>query len=116
MAYTIRTLYKLKELDVDNNYSYEKQIYVKNKLWNPPPVPLLIEDKITEFEKEIKSKQATLHAKLRKRNLSNLTPLQANALRLLRQNNNLIIKPSDKNLGSAIMDTVSYVRQALEEH
>jgi hypothetical protein len=116
MAYTIRTLYKLKELDMDNNYSYEKKIYIKNKLWNPPPAPLLIEDKITEFEKEIKSKQATLHKKLRKRNLSNLTPLQANALRLLRQNSNFIIKPSDKNLGPAIMDTVSYIMMALKEH
>jgi len=79
MAYTIRALYKLKELNMDNNYSYEKQIYINHKLWSPPPAPLLIEDKITDFEKDIKSKLATLNKKIQKRNLSNLTPLQANA-------------------------------------
>jgi len=33
---------------------YEKQIYVKNKSWNPPPALLIIKKKITEFEKELK--------------------------------------------------------------
>jgi len=49
-------------------------------------------------------------------NLSNLTPLQANTLKLLKANDNLIIKPTDKNLGPAIMYTISYIQQVLNEH
>ncbi len=33
---------------------YEKQIYVKNRNWNPPPALLLIENIITDFKKELK--------------------------------------------------------------
>jgi hypothetical protein len=29
---------------------YIKQIYIKNKNWNPDPAPLHIEDNITKFE------------------------------------------------------------------
>jgi hypothetical protein len=116
MAYSIRTLYHLKELGINKDSHYEKQIYINNRQWNPPPAPLLLEDKLTDFEKEAKAKQERLLTKLQKRNLSNLSPIQANALRQLRDNTNLLIKPTDKNLGPAIMDTVSYIKQVLKEH
>jgi hypothetical protein len=66
MAYTIRTNYYLKELGIPDGQNYEKQIYMKNKYWNPPPAPLTIENKITEFEKEIKHKQQLLAPKHQK--------------------------------------------------
>jgi hypothetical protein len=37
-------------------------------------------------------------------------------LKILRQKKDLIIKPTDKNLGPALMDLDSYVKQVLEEH
>jgi hypothetical protein len=46
----------------------------------------------------------------------NLTPLQLSAMKKLRTNNSLIIKPADKNLGLAVMDTKTYIKQVLQEH
>ncbi len=66
MAYTIRTKYYLKELGIPDGQDYEKQIYMKNKYWNPPPAPLTFKNKITEFEKEIKHKQQLLATKNQK--------------------------------------------------
>jgi len=60
MAYAIRTQYNLQTIDKPNNSDYIKQIYIKNKSWNPEPAPLDIEDKITHFEKQLKNQQKTL--------------------------------------------------------
>jgi hypothetical protein len=49
-------------------------------------------------------------------NLSNLTPIQSRALNDLKQNEQLIIKPTDKNLGPALMDLNSCILQVLQEH
>ena len=57
LARSIRTKYYLAKITTGNSLEYEKQIYKKNLNWNPPPAPLIIEDKITEFEKAIKSFQ-----------------------------------------------------------
>jgi len=48
--------------------------------------------------------------------MSNLTTPQLQALSQLKNNKNLIVKPTDKNLGPAILDTLSYVKQVLREH
>jgi len=39
------------------------------------------------------------------KNLSNLAPQQSQILNLLKNNKQLIIKPTDKNLGPAVMET-----------
>jgi len=82
----------------------------------PAPAPLTIETKITEFEKALKDKQRHLETKYTKRNLSNLTPFQTKILLKLRQNTNIVIKLSGKNLGPAVLDTSRYTTQVLEEH
>jgi arsenate reductase-like glutaredoxin family protein len=116
MAYSIRTKYYLKEngLNTDNNYI--KQIYKKNKNWNPPPASSTIEDKLTQFEKSLKELQNTLTRKYKNTNLSNLTSIQAQALQAIKNNKELIIKPSDKNLGPTLMDLETYILQVLQEH
>jgi len=38
------------------------------------------------------------------------------ALRLLKRNKNITIKPTDKNLGPAVMDTNDYINEILKEH
>jgi len=55
-------------------------------------------------------------SKNKNRPLPNLTPLQLSALRKLQSNSKIIIKPTDKNLGPAVLDTETYVNQVLQEH
>ena len=116
MAYSIRTRLFLDSIGHPANQEYEKQIYIKNSNWNPPPASLFLENKITEFEKELKKSQATQSKKFNRINLSNLNPIQATALKHLRRNNNFIIKATDKNLGPAIMNKNTYIEQILTEH
>ncbi len=56
------------------------------------------------------------HPKYKNKMRLNLTPLQLSAMKKLRTNNALIIKPTDKNLGPAVMDTKTYIKQILQEH
>ena len=98
MARSIRICHLLQSSGLNPTSHYEKQIYIKNSNWHPPPAPLTIENKITEFEKALKDKQRHLETKYTKRNLSNLTPFQTKILPKLRQNTNIVIKPSGKNL------------------
>jgi hypothetical protein len=116
MARSIRTNYYLTSNNINNNTTYEKQIYKKNLTWHPPPAPLIVEDKITEFEKALKCLQKKYAENTKNIKLSNLTSPQLNILQQLRQNPNIVIKPTDKNLGPAIMDSLDYAKQALQEH
>jgi hypothetical protein len=116
MARSIRTHFYLKQQNSNSEESYEKQIYVKLKNWHPPPAPLEVENQITVFEKLLKDKQQKLIACNQKINLNNLTPMQQNVLKELKSNKNIIIKPTDKNLGHAAMDTETYIWQVLQEH
>jgi len=116
MARAIRTLYYLRQHGMKNSNEYEKQIYIQNKQWHPPPVPLEIEEGITKFEKILKEKQKHLLNKTKNMNLTNLTTQQKNVFRQLSHNQEIIIKPTDKNLGPAVMDIKTYVSQVLQEH
>ncbi len=103
-AYNIRTELHLKQSASETNNDYIPQIYIKNTGWNPPPASLTVENKLTSFEKaltnEIRLKQQlALHHKRRQ----NLNKLQFKTLQQLQNNHNFIIKPTDKNLGPAIM-------------
>jgi hypothetical protein len=66
MARSIRTQYYLQENGIDNASQYEKQIYVKNLNWHPPPAPLLIENKMTDFEKALRNRHQALTEKTKK--------------------------------------------------
>jgi len=116
MAYAIRTQYNLQTMDKANNSDYIKQIYIKNKSWNPEPAPLDIENKITNFEKQLKNHQKNIVSRNQGRNLRNLTYPQSATLRLLKLDDNLTIKNTDKNLGPSIMETEAYIAQVLKEH
>jgi hypothetical protein len=107
MAYNIRIMYHLKECGVIDNTDYIKQIYIKNKTWIPPPAPMLIDDKITEFEKTLHVEHQTQVTKTSRLNLKYLTIPQQQTLALLKGNASFTTKPT--NLGPAIMDTSSYI-------
>jgi hypothetical protein len=116
MARSIGINSYLKQQSLNENEEYHKQIYICNSNWHPPPASILIENQITAFEKLLKAKQQELEIKNQNSTLLNLTPLQKSALIKLRQNNSIIIKPTDKNLGPAIMDTETYTKQILQDH
>jgi hypothetical protein len=115
MARSIRIKYFLDQHGLSNDEEYNKQIYINNTGWHPPPAPLNIENHITNFEKALKLKQQEVMSKNKNRPLPNLTPLQLSALRKLQSNSKIIIKPTDKNLGPAVLDTETYVNQVLQE-
>jgi hypothetical protein len=77
---------------------------------------MIIENKMVEFEKALRTLQQKLNIKHARLKSTNITPLQAKALRLLQQNRNITIKPTDKNLGPSVMDTKEYINQILIEH
>jgi len=116
MAYAIRTTFHLQNASLTKDSDYIKQIYVRNRNWNPDPAPIHIENNITTFEKNLKQRQNEQTYKLQNRDLRNLTHTQSAALRQLKQDENLTIKPTDKNLGPAIMETETYIKQILTEH
>jgi predicted double-glycine peptidase len=103
------------QLNNNINTTVQKMAYAIRTTF-PEPAPLHIEDKITSFEKILKTEQNNLIHKLNGRNLRNLTYPQSVTLRLLKQNNNLTVKPTDKNLGPAIIETKEYVSRILKEH
>jgi hypothetical protein len=55
IAYTIRTKHYLQTNNVKDSHEFIKQLYIRNKHWNPPPASTLIEEKLTEFEKLLKN-------------------------------------------------------------
>jgi len=110
MAYSIRTKCYLEDNQVANDSDYIKQLYIKNRNWNPLPAPNIIEESLTTCEKLLKQEHETRLIKNKTRNLSNLTPIQSKALLDLKLNHKIIIKPTDKNLGPAAMDLDHYIQ------
>ncbi len=95
MVYSIRTAYFLKKNGTTQDADYIKQIYLKNKQWNPPPASMEIEDSITRFETSLKHAHRCLVNKTGKKNLQNLSFSQLSTLKLLKENKNLTIKPTE---------------------
>jgi hypothetical protein len=104
-AYSIHTEYHLKEINALNDSIYIKQIYIKNRFWDPPPASLLIEENLTDLERKLTEEQNKHMGKHKKQNFRNLSLLQLTAIKTLNNNKNLIRMPTNKNLGPAIMDT-----------
>ncbi len=113
-----RIQHYLQQCNILPDSEYIKQLYIKNYNWHPPPAPPIIEDSLCAFENALKErKEKQLRCKNSTRaNPNNLTTPQLNTLRALRQNKGLIIKPTDKNLGPAVMETSQYIKQVLQEH
>jgi hypothetical protein len=89
-------------------------LYVKLKNWHPPPASLIIENKLTDFEKQLR--QAVDSNNNKTQPYTNLTPLQKTTLRDLKHSTEFIIIPTDKNLGPSILNRDAYITQVLPEH
>jgi hypothetical protein len=58
MAYSIHTKFQLDIMGLSDNSNFGKQIYAKNKNWNPRPAPLIIEEKVDEFGKALNEEKS----------------------------------------------------------
>jgi hypothetical protein len=80
--------------------------------WTPP-----ISDIPTDYRIRIKLFLQSLKEKCPgKKSSSNLLPIQRTMLQNLRNNNQLVIFPTDKNLGPAIIDKPTYIKRAISDH
>jgi len=96
------------------NQTYIPQIYIKLKDWHPPPASLNTENRITLFEKNVR--QAVELNNHKQHPYTNLTSVQREVLKQLKQSKDLVILPTDKNLGPAILNRDQYITQVLSEH
>jgi hypothetical protein len=81
LAYSIQTKNYLLTKKTNTNTEYIPQLYVKLRGWNPPPAPIHLENKLTEFEKKLK--EAIKNQQKRHYKKSNLTPDQLKTLHAL---------------------------------
>jgi hypothetical protein len=114
LAYRIRTKQYLLSNRKSTNTEYVPQIYKKLKNWYPPPASLTIENRITDFEKQLKQLITTNNDKIQP--YTNLTPIQKSTMRELKHLSEFIILPTDKNLGPSISNRDDYIKQVLQEH
>ena len=107
----------MKQYLLDNphwpNQIYIPQIYIKLKDWHPPPTSLNTENHITLFEKNLR--QAVESNNHKQPPYTNLTSVQREVLKQLKQFKDLVILPTDKNLGPAILNRDQYITQILSE-
>jgi len=87
------------------------RLYIKSD-WNPPPGSDTFEQKLDNFEKDIREKIMSKNS----RQGTNLNKMQLQAKRLLKNNRHIIVLLADKNLGPVIMDRTTYIQRINEEH
>ena len=92
--------------------NYEPKIYIPSPFWVPDLASPFIERAIDQFENSVKQ----LIFQHRSRFRPNLLRNELRLISSLRQNRNIIILPSDKNLGPVAMDTDEYVCIVLMDH
>jgi len=114
LAYKIRTKHYLESTDRNEINEYIPQLYKKIKGWNPPPATLQTEHQLNNFQNNIR--KAIQNNTLKYQKFFNLTESQHITLKELKNSTDIIILPSDKNLGLAILDYKSYITQILNEH
>jgi hypothetical protein len=93
---------------------YIPKLYVPVPSWMPQTAATSIEDALKTFGTTLREKHlATQKPRLNK---PNLPPAQLKRLDEIRDDKRVIIIPTDKNLGPAIMDTSGYIDRCLDDH
>lgn len=112
-ARSIRIHKTVRDRDSADNggISYIPGLYIASN-WNPKRVDRKTESCLAQFEAEINRKLSLLP----RRKHYNLSPSQRRCLSQLRQRNDLVIFPTDKNLGPSVTNRTPYIEQALSEH
>ena len=88
-----------------------RKLYIKNKDYEPPEATHDLEQDLKTFEHEITSlSRHTRHS------LPSLSDKEINSLKSLRDDPILLVLPTDKNLGPAILERRKYIEWVLREH
>ena len=98
--------------DNSDNPSYDPKLYVKNLEWCPDPASRDIEAAMDMFETSI-NKEIASHAPGFQ---PNLLKYELRLLQSIRNNQDLVILQTDKNLGPAVWERSEYIKQTLNEH
>jgi len=102
----------MRENNIDSSDdNYIPSLYIPTT-WKPPEAPVVIENAITNFSESLQKNIKTNTTRAR----TNLTKLQYSCLHSIKNNSQLIVCPSDKNLGPVIMDRAEYFQRCLYEH
>ena len=92
---------------------FNPKLYLQNPWWDPPEASEEVEAAIANFQATLTAKQRVYQIKSSK---PNLTRLQLSALRALKNHDHLIVVEADKNMGVAIFDRDTFIKQVLDEH
>ena len=90
-----------------------KKIYTKSE-WTPDKTEDPIEQRLMKFISQIQQYKKVINDS--KRKSTNLTTLQQQHLKMLKNNTSYIILMADKNLGPCIMERREYIKSILREH
>jgi hypothetical protein len=94
--------------------NYVPKLYVPVPDWKPDNADPAIETALETFEARLRQLHiATQNPRLNK---PNLQPAQLKRLEEIRNNPRIIVIPTDKNLGPAIMDKRDYIEHCLNDH
>ena len=108
---SVRTQSMLVQKKIKNQH-FIQQLYKKDKFYNPPLATDEIEYQLAKFEEKLEAAAEALPQRCK----TNLTQQQCKVLHSLKNNQDFIILPSDKNLGPAIMNRADYMQRVLTEH
>jgi hypothetical protein len=95
----------------ENTEEYIPRLYIPSK-WQPPLAPSTYEFTFDSFDKLLTDERRSLPWTRR----YNLTPSQRHVLGELTKRPDLIVLPTDKNLGPCVIERKVYIEQVLTEH
>ena len=97
----------------DTSSKDNKKIYIKST-WQPKHKDLKLENTLVQFEQKLIKERIRVIRHSYDR--TNLTKQQQNMIKTLKKNKHLMIIPTDKNLGPAIIERDIYIKHILREH
>jgi hypothetical protein len=95
----------------NDDWINSKQLFIRSK-WSPDPnqIDIEIRARISDFLVNLRTKFNSRKA------ITNLTPYQTKLLEGLRDSDDFIVIPTDKNLGPAILERRVYTKRAFDDH
>jgi hypothetical protein len=98
--------------DTDNdNWTNSKRLFIRSD-WAPDSalIPVELRARVSHFLRQIQNRFN------QRRVRTNLTPYQRKLLANLRDSDDFIVLPTDKNLGPAIIERSEYTKRAFDDH
>ena len=106
-----KAFFAISEDEPNNNYNPKLHI---SSPWEPPRASNDIERRMDALEQKLE--QIACENQRKKKQSSNITRKQWAMIKYLRQNDDFMIVPTDKNLGPAIIERSTYIERAWSEH